>query len=220
VKLSSGEVDHIPLIRHCAEHDVAVFLDLAKSNLWEVARACEEYQGHGGENICVMHNPVGYPASPELIDLRRIRVLKESLNAPVGYTCHSPGTAVIAAAIGMGAVVVEKPVCPDKTLPYIEYAFAENMQDYGAFVDQVRYLSKALGDGHRIWSADVLAQNRVNRHGLVTTRALPAGHELSSEDVAIARPGLGILPEYHELLPGRVLKRALEEGEVIRWEDV
>lgn len=220
VKLSSGEVDHIPLIRYCAEQDIAVFLDLAKSNLWEVARACEEYQGGGGSNIVIMHNPVGYPAAPDFIDLRRIRALDAALDAPVGYTCHSPGTSVIAAAIGMGAVVVEKPICPDKTLPYIEYAFAEDMDDYRAFVEMVRFLGRALGDPHRIWSDEVLKQNLVNRHGAVATRDLPAGHVLGADDIAIARPGLGVRPEHAAQLPGRTLKRALREGEVVRWEDV
>lgn len=218
VKLSSGEVNHIPLIDHIAERSIPAFVDIAKTYQWEVMRVAEQYASSGGENLVILHNPAGYPAPPELIDLDRIDVLKEGFDVPIGFTDHSPGRQVIAAAMGKGACAVEKPISPDKTLPYIEHAFSENMEDFRSFVDDVRYLDKAMGQAHRKWDATEMEDNLVNRAGICASRDLKEGTTLSEDDVMIARPGYGISPESIDDIPGRVLKTSLEKGECLKWE--
>jgi sialic acid synthase SpsE len=220
VKLSSGEVDNIPLVRYVGEKNIPVFMDIAKTYIWEVVRACEEYKSAGGENIVVMVNPPGYPTVPEKVDLKRIPAISSLLDVPVGYTCHTRGRNMILAAVGMGAAVIEKPVAPDNTLPYVEYAFAENMKEYKEFVQDVRDVDAAKGSPSRVWPEEEIKANLVNRHGLTANGDLKKGHQLRSEDIKVARPGFGIKSEYFNTAVGRELKRDLVDGEVIKWEDV
>lgn len=220
IKLSSGEIDHYPLIRYAAKRGIPVFMDTAKTFMWEIVRAFEEFKVAGGEDAVIMVNPPGYPTDPETTDLRRIQALRDFLVTPVGLSCHTPGRDAIIAAIGMGADIIEKPMAPDKTQPYIEYVFSENMADYKDFVRNVREVDAMRGRVVRTWKNEETAQHLLHRHGLVTTRSLPKGHRIEEKDVAIARPGYGIRPEFYDKVLGRVLARDLVEGEVIRWEDI
>jgi len=220
VKLSSGEIDHYPLIHHIAKQDVPLFIDTAKTYFWEIVRAYEEYLGHNGSVVVPMVNPPGYPAPSETADLRRIRALGDLFRSPIGYSCHSPGRLAVMAAIGLGARVVEKPLCPDKTQAHIEYVFSENMHEYGDFVCDVRDIDSMLGRVYRGWSTEEMKGQLLNRHGVVAKTALSKGTRLTKHNLAIARPGLGVRPEHLESLAGRTLNRSVQEGEAIGWEDV
>jgi sialic acid synthase SpsE len=220
VKLSSGEIDHIPLIRYVAEIGMPMFIDSATTYMWEVVRAVEEYEIEGGENVVVMQNPAGYPAPPELVDLDRIPALQAALGIPIGYTCHSPGRSAIMAALGKGARVIEKPVSPDNQLPYIEYAFSENMEDFASFVKEVDFVSRANGQGRRLWDREEMKEHRLHRHGIVAAQDLPGGVILKESDLRIARPGYGLRPELIDDICGLELNRDIKSGEVIDWGDL
>lgn len=220
VKLSSGEIDHYPLIHYVAKLQMPLFIDTAKTFLWEIVRAVEEFFMHGGKDIIVMINPPGYPAPPDTIDLKRIAAIMDFLKVPVGFSCHSPGRNVIMAAIGFGACIIEKPISPDKTLPCIEYLFSENMTDYKDFIDSITYISKARGQVGRIWLRNEMQEQLLHRHSIVAKHSLRRGHQLTQNDICIARPGFGIRPEYINLVINRTLKRDFNEGEVITWDDI
>ncbi|WP_420547775.1 N-acetylneuraminate synthase family protein [Curvivirga sp.] len=220
VKLSSGEIDHIPLIRYCGENKIPAFIDSAKTYMWEVIRAVEEYELAGGKDVIVMQNPAGYPAPADLIDLDRISRLEAALDIPQGYTDHSPGRNSIMAAIGKGALVIEKPISPDKTRPYVEYAFSENLEDLADFIHEVREIDIARGEGRRLWSLEDMAANRLNRHGVVVAANLSAGHVLQEADLKVARPGYGIRAEYVSDLVGKVLRKDMSVGEALDWDAI
>ena len=219
VKLSSGEIDHIPLIQHVAQKNIPMFIDSAKTYMWEVIRAVEEYEMAGGENVVVMQNPAGYPAPPELVDLDRILSLEAALGLPVGFTCHSPGRNTIMAALGKGALVIEKPICPDNKLPHVEYVFSENIENMASFVEEVRFIDRSKGLSRRFWPSEEMKENRLHRHGMVAARDLQKGTVLCESDLKIARPGYGIRPEHGRDICGLMLNRSLRNGEAIDWND-
>ena len=219
IKLSSGEIDHLPLIHHVAHKEMPMFIDSATTYMWEVVRAVEEYELEGGERAVVMVNPAGYPAPPETTDLNRIPSLQACLDIPIGYTCHTPGRNALMAAIGKGAQIVEKPISPDNTLPYVEYVFSENIEDFKSLVQDIDYISRSRGSARRLWGRDEMRKNRLNRHGIVASRKLAVGMKLSGKDIEIARPGYGIRPEHIHAVRGFEIKKSLQKGETINWSD-
>jgi len=218
VKLSSGEIGHIPLIEHLAKNGVPVFIDAATTYIWEVVRAAETYLLNGGKNLVVMHNPAGYPAPTEYVDYNRMEILQSAIGMPVGYTCHTPGRNAVMAAIGAGATIVEKPVSPDNQLPFIEYVFSENISDMKSFVGDVRFASAARGNGRRLWSKEQMNEHRLHRHGLVANRDIKKGDIVHDLDIKIARPGFGLAPEFLGQIIGMEFKRDVSLGEAVTWD--
>ena len=94
-----------------------------------------------------------------------------------------------------GGKVIEKPISLNKNLPYVEYAFSENAEDFSSFVKDIKEADLYSGESRRIWNTKEIEENRLNRHGLVASNDLKKGHILSESDIDIARPGFGLRPE-------------------------
>lgn len=220
IKLSSGEMERYDLFRYVAERGAPLFFDTAVTYLSEVVRCYEEYRLAGGDRAVVMHNPCGYPAPDDLTDLRRIRLLVDLLDIPVGLSCHSLGRDVSLVSIGLGATIMEKCICPDRKLPYVEYAQAENAAEMGEYVRAMRTASVCLGQPMRLWPKNVWENNFLGRQGALAARDIKQGEVIRAEDVHVAYPGFGIRGDMVDVIPGRVARRDLAEGEAIAFADL
>ena len=196
-------MERYDLFRYVAERGAPLFFDTAVTYLSEVVRCYEEYRLAGGDRAVVMHNPCGHPAPDDLTDLRRIRLLVDLL-----------------VSIGLGATIMEKCICPDRKLPYVEYAQAENAAEMGEYVRAMRTASVCLGQPMRLWPKDVWENNFLGRQGALAARDIKQGEVIRAEDVHVAYPGFGIRGDMVDVIPGRVARRDLAEGEAIAFADL
>jgi sialic acid synthase SpsE len=58
------------------------------------------------------------------------------------------------------------------------------------------------------------------RRSIAAARPLPAGHVVTLDDLVWTRPADGLRPGEEELVVGRALRRAVEQGEHLRADDV
>jgi sialic acid synthase SpsE len=61
---------------------------------------------------------------------------------------------------------------------------------------------------------------RLGRRSIVASRDVAEGAALTREDLAIKRPGFGIPVHDIDQVVGRHTARALEQDEVLRWDDL
>jgi sialic acid synthase SpsE len=83
----------------------------------------------------------------------------------------------------------------------------------------IRAVEAALGDGRKIPAPCESNTAEVARRSVVAGRALAAGTTLTAQDLAVKRPGTGILPKYFEALIGRTLARSIDGDEPLQWSD-
>ena len=89
--------------------------------------------------------------------------------------------------------------------------------EFAELVRGIRAIEASLGDGDKRpmpCEADV---RRVARKSLVAARALRAGEILTSDAVAIKRPGTGIPPSALASVLGRRVRRDVLADEVLDW---
>ena len=55
---------------------------------------------------------------------------------------------------------------------------------------------------------------------IVAARDLPVGRKLSADDLTLLRPGTGIPPKDMEAVVGLEVRRQLEKGAVLSWDDL
>jgi N,N'-diacetyllegionaminate synthase len=217
LKIPSGEVTNLPLLRHVAAKRLPVLLSTGMCTLEEVAAAVEAIRAAGDPPLAILHCVSAYPAPAEDTNLRAMETLRARFGVPVGLSDHSLGLEIALAAVARGAAVLEKHLTLDRALPGPDHRASLEPADFGALVRGVRAIESALGDGAKRPMPSELDTRAVARRSLVAARPLPAGHRLTRDDIAIKRPGTGIPPGELERLLGRRLARSVEADALLDW---
>jgi len=217
LKVPSGEVTNLPLLRHVAAKRRPVLISTGMCTLAEVETAVATVQAAGDPPLALLHCVSAYPAPVEDTNLRAMDTLRARFGCPVGLSDHSLGIAIALAAVARGATILEKHVTLDKTLPGPDHRASLEPAELTALVRGVRAIEAALGDGDKRPMPSELDTRAVARRSLVAAHALPAGHRLTRGDVAIKRPGTGLGPAELERVLGRRLRRAVTADELLEW---
>jgi N-acetylneuraminate synthase/N,N'-diacetyllegionaminate synthase len=220
LKVPSGEVTNLPLLRHLAAKGRPILLSTGMCTLDEVATAVETIRVAGDPAVAILHCVSAYPAPVEETNLRAMDTLRARFGRPVGLSDHTLGIEIALAAIARGAAVLEKHLTLDRTLPGPDHRASLEPADFAALVRGARAIERALGDGDKRPMPCELDTRAVARRSLVAARALPAGHRLTRADVAIKRPGTGLAPADFDRVVGRTLARALDADQLLDWPDL
>ncbi|PYM54958.1 MAG: N-acetylneuraminate synthase [Candidatus Rokuibacteriota bacterium] len=217
-KVPSGEITNLPLLRHLASKGRPIILSTGMSSLDEVEHAVAAIRAAGNPPLAVLHCLSAYPAPAAEVNLRAMDALGASCSCPVGFSDHTLGIEIAVAAAARGAVIIEKHLTLDKTLPGPDHRASLDPVEFAAMVRAIRAVESALGDGTKRPMPSELDTRRVARKSLVAARALRAGARLGVGDVLIKRPGTGISPADLDKAIGRPLARDIAADEVIGWE--
>ena len=218
IKIASLDVNHFPLIRQAAAHDVCIQLDTGSSTIGEIESAVDTMADIGKKNFILHHCPSGYPARLESINLRTIPTLKQMFGCPVAFSDHTPGWDMDIAAVSLGANLIEKTITEDRTQRSPEHVMSLEKEDVGAFVRAIRELEVALGATRRIMGSAEKERRAKRRRSAYSNKAYPAGTPVVDMDIDFARPGNGIGPDILERFSGACLSRDVEIGELLTFE--
>jgi len=219
LKNGSDYLVHLPLIRVMARTRLPTVISTGMATVDDVKDAVEAFRGAGGEQLLLLHCTSSYPTPPEDVHLRKITALRAAFDCPVGLSDHSDGTVAAIGAVALGACMIEKHFTLDKNLPGPDHRFSANPAEFSALVESVRTLEKSLGSAGLKPAASEELGRRDYRLSCVAARELPAGHRLSTSDIAFRRPGFGFPPKELEALVARELARSVPSGHVFSAED-
>jgi sialic acid synthase len=118
----------------------------------------------------------------------------------------------------LGARIIEKHFTLNHTWRGTDHALSLEPVGMRKMIRDLRRARLALGDGvKRVLPGEESAMLKMGKT-LVAARDLPAGHLLTSADVAIKSPGGGLPPYELDRLLGRRLSQALHADDMIRFE--
>ena len=116
VKIPSGEITNVPLLRRIKESGLEVILSTGMSSLGEVEVALHELAWPNNNSITLLHCNTDYPTRYEDVNLKAMRTLAAAFGLNVGYSDHTVGSEIAVAAVAMGATVIEKHFTLDKEM--------------------------------------------------------------------------------------------------------
>ena len=217
VKIPSGELTNLPLLRYMTRLGIPVMLSTGMATLGEIEAAIEEIElsGTPRDLITVLHCTTEYPAPMEDVNLRAMVSMKAALGVEVGYSDHTPGIEIPIAAVALGARVIEKHFTLDRTLPGPDHKASLEPHELKAMVDAIRNVEVALGDGIKRPSPSELKNKPIARKSLVAIKNIRAGDPFSAENIGAKRPGVGITPMRWDEVIGRPAPRDFAIDELI-----
>jgi sialic acid synthase len=219
-KIASGDLKNTPLLKHVARIGKPMIVSTGGGTLKDVQRAFDAIMPVNPQ-LCLLQCTANYPAEPEHMNLRVITTYRKRFpEVVIGLSDHQNGIAMALAAYVLGARVIEKHFTLNRAWKGTDHAFSLEPTGMRKLVRDLRRVRVALGDGiKRPYPGEAGPLYKMAKK-LVAAHALPAGHVLTREDVALKSPNDG-LPSYElESVIGKVTLRALQEDENILFADL
>ena len=217
VKIPSGEITNLPLLRHMAACGKPVILSTGMATLGDIEAAIDvlEQAGIARAQITVLHCTTEYPTPMNEVNLRAIQSINTAFGVAVGYSDHTQGIEVAISAVAMGATVIEKHFTLDRNLPGPDHQASLEPAELKAMVAAIRNIEVALGDGVKRLTSSEARNKPVARKSLVASQAIKAGEVFSAQNTSTKRPGTGISPMRWDEVMGRVASRDFAADELI-----
>ena len=216
-KVASFEIVDIPLLRKIGSTGKPVIMSTGMATLAEIDEAVRVLRERGSSGIALLKCTSAYPAPADEMDLRTIPHLADAFGLPVGLSDHTLEIAVPAAAVALGACIVEKHFTLSRSLPGPDSAFSTEPAEFKAMVDAVRTVEKALGE-IRYEVTQREAASRVFRRSLFVVKDMKAGDEFTTDNVRSIRPGHGLHTLHIETVLGRKAAKDAARGTPLTWE--
>jgi N-acetylneuraminate synthase len=239
LKLPSGEVTNAPLLHAAAATGIPIILSTGMCTLTDVeaalgvlahgylgwndpspaafAAAFSTAEGQAAlvANVTLLHCTTEYPAPPAEINLRAMSTLSRTFGLAVGFSDHTEGIEAAVAATALGAVVIEKHMTLDRSLPGPDHKASLEPAMLSQMVRSIRTVEIMLGDAEKRPTAAESRNMVVARKSLVAIRAIAAGDFFTEANLGVKRPGDGLSPARYWDLLGRSACRSYEPGERI-----
>lgn len=217
IKISSGCMTNITLLRKIAKTRLPVIMSTGMSYLDEVKKAVSELEAHGAKKIALLHCVSSYPTSPEEANLKGMGMLRSEFRYPIGYSDHTAGNLASFASVALGGKIIEKHFTLDKKLKGPDHHFSADPKDLRQLVDGIRNIEKMIQDNTKTPAKSEKKSRSELRRFLVAARDLKKGTVLKEDYVAIKRltRGAALSPEYYDKIIGRKIIRDIGKDKPI-----
>lgn len=218
-KIASADLTNLPLIEHIAKKKKPIILSTGMSTMEEIEDAVNMIKRYNDELI-LLHCVSTYPSDFEEINLRLMETLRKKFNVPIGYSGHEKGIAVSEAAAVLGAVMIERHITIDRTLPGPDHAASLEPAGLQKLVRDIRNIERSMGHATK----KVLPNERHIREklakSLVAVQDIPKGTIITNDMLTTKSPGTGLSPKYHYIIPKKMAKRDIKKDTPITEEDI
>lgn len=218
IKVPSGELTNLPLLRRFAETKLPIILSTGMATMDEIQDAVEVFEtaGLAREDITILHCNTEYPTPYEDVNLKAMLAIGERFDTPIGYSDHTLGIEIPISAVTLGATVIEKHFTLDRTLTGPDHAASLEPEELRAMCAGIRNVEKALsGDGRKAPSPSEFPNRAIARKSIVAARPIAKGEVLSEKNLGTKRPGTGISPMQWDAVVGLLATRDYQGDEQI-----
>ena len=184
-KISSGDADNKPLIYHILSKNKPILISTGMSTQDEIDKLVTMLPE---DNTLLLHCIGAYPTPDDQACLSLIPFYNEKYKMPIGYSDHTVGLLAPLAAVGMGAVVIEKHFILDDSIPGGDRALSLTPKRMNELVRQIRRVEKMKGTVPRkIQAAEIYGCQKLRRCAY-TNRTILQGENITEKDIIWLRP--------------------------------
>lgn len=192
-KVASPFITDFPLLKQVAEYGKPIFLSTGMHTMEEI-KAAVEFIKKINDKIMVFHAVTMYPVPTEMVNLNVITTFKNELDTLVGYSSHDTGVAIPAAAVALGACVIEKHFTLDRTMIGPDHAASVESRGMELIKSYTRAVQRSLGSASREMNEQ--EQSARIKYGVSLTAKcdIKSGDIITEDNITVKCPGGGISP--------------------------
>ena len=220
IKISSGDLTNLPLLEAAAGLKKTLILSTGASDLEEVEGSLNFLAESGADQVVLLQCTAMYPCPDDEVNLLAMETLANRFRLPVGFSDHTLGVEIPLAALGLGAVLIEKHFTVDRGLPGGDNEMSALPEELALIVRAASRVALARGRAAKQPTAGENGMRQAIRRSVVAGRAIASGEVMGPENLAVKRPGNGLAPKEIFALIGRRAVRDLTADEPLSWDKV
>lgn len=216
-KVASAELVDPGLIAMMADTGKPLIMSTGMATLAEIDQAVTAARAAGCKELALLACTSAYPAQASDARLGNMRVLERAFGAVVGLSDHTIGLGVAAAAVALGAKMIEKHITADSSAGGVDDAFSLDGSGFAMLVKECTAAWEAAGStsfGPQPDELDVLGLRR----SLFVVEDVQVGDAVTRDNVRSIRPSGGLPPGALPQVLGRPFAVAATRGTPLSWD--
>mgnify|MGYP000932390791 CR=1 FL=1 len=215
IKIPSGEITNLPLLRHIKKFNNNIILSTGMSNINEINNALKILRNKN-RKIILLHCNTEYPTPLDDVNLNAMQTLKKKFKLDVGYSDHSLGIQVPIIAASLGAKIIEKHFTISKKMKGPDHVASLDSKELTSMVKAIRSTEIILGKKKKFVSKSEKKNVLIARKSLFAAKNIEKGEKFSLSNLICLRPGSGISPMKIDKVYGRKAKKIFLKGQLIK----
>ena len=183
IKISSGLMNHYPLIKEAAKFKKSLIISTGLSNQRDLIELKNFLKKSKINNYAILKCTSQYPAQNKNLNLKSLTYLKKLFKKTIGYSDHTTGLIAPVIAVSLGAKIIEKHITLNSkkkgadhkiSLEYLEFKKMVNLirETENITKDQKFFLPKELEKNRLISRRYIFTKNEIKKGELFTIKNL------------------------------------------------
>lgn len=217
-KMASGELTHLPLLRHVSAKGRPMIISTGGGTVDEISAAITAIKNAGPNTpYAILHCVSNYPTQARDANLACMAGLRDRFGVPVGFSDHTANIGTAIAAAALGAEIIEKHFTLDRSMPGPDQALSTTPEDFKIMVDCIREAHEAIGTREKrpVEAADFIPRIR---RSLTASQDIPANTIITVDLLAFKRPGTGIAPNDIDTVIGKKAIQDIAADKTMTWD--
>ena len=176
LKVSSGLLNHIPLIEELFKLPIPIIFSTGMANKMDLLIIKKLIKKYKREDIGALHCISMYPTLKKYLNLEYINYLKNFFKIPIGYSDHTSTLSAPTLAVLTGAVMIEKHFTLDSKRKGFDHSISFDMKKFSLMVKKIRSYEKLLFSANfkkikeeqrKRFSRCIVAKMDINKYELI-----------------------------------------------------
>lgn len=194
-----------------------MILSTGMATLAEIDEAVEAVKKQGNHNFALLRCASAYPAITDEMNLRTMQNMGDTFGVPYGLSDHSMGSVGAVTAVALGASIIEKHFCLDRSIENPDSTFSMNPMEFKQMVHDIRQAERAIGSV-KYGPSEQEKNNLQFRRSIFCVKDIQEGEKLTEENIRIIRPGYGLAPKFYKDVLGQTALEDIQKGTPLAFE--
>jgi pseudaminic acid synthase len=210
-KIASFENNDHPLLKKIALTGKPVIMSTGASTLSNLAESVNVLRENGCKDLILLKCTSNYPSSPENSNILTIPHLRELFMCEVGLSDHTMGVGVPVASVALGATVIEKHFCLDRSEGGVDSAFSLEPSELKSLVIETERAWQSLGIiQYGVQESEMKSLSF--KRSIYVVEDVQKGEIFSTKNIRVIRPGDGVPPKYYDFFLGKTAQKDYLKG--------